>query len=121
MLLDSNILIYSSKPMGEYLRPWISHPRAFISIVSRIEALGFHQISAAENASITSTLAELPELPLDEEIALRAIGLRQQKRMSLGDSIIAATALLYGLPLCTRNEADFSHIVELEIINPYRL
>ena len=119
MLLDSNILIYSSKAGGEALRPWTSHPSAYISIISRIEALGFHKITPEENDSITTTLAELPELALDDEIATRAIALRQQKSMSLGDSIIAATALTYNIPLCTRNKDDFKHITELEIINPF--
>jgi predicted nucleic acid-binding protein len=39
--------------------------------------------------------------------------------MSLADSILAATALLHRLPLVTRNEADFTHVAGLEIINPF--
>jgi predicted nucleic acid-binding protein len=49
----------------------------------------------------------------------RAIRLRQQKKMKLGDAIIAATALEFGLPLVTRNVDDFKHVAELEIINPF--
>jgi hypothetical protein len=39
--------------------------------------------------------------------------------MKLGDAIIAATALEYGVPLVTRNEGDFKHIVGLQVINPF--
>jgi predicted nucleic acid-binding protein len=39
--------------------------------------------------------------------------------VSLADSIIAATALVYRVPLVTRNEADFTHITDLVIINPF--
>jgi len=39
--------------------------------------------------------------------------------MKLGDAIIAATALEYGLPLATRNTVDFRHIDSLQIINPF--
>lgn len=39
--------------------------------------------------------------------------------MSLGDAIIAGTALAYGLPLMTRNVADFDWIDSLEILNPF--
>lgn len=60
------------------------------------------------------------QLPLDDRIATRAIELRRQKKMTLGDSIIAATALVYRLPLVTRNEDDFTNVTELEIINPFR-
>ena len=47
------------------------------------------------------------------------ITLRQQKKMSLGDAIIAATALTHALPLVTRNVQDFRHIAGLKLINPF--
>jgi predicted nucleic acid-binding protein len=58
---------------------------------------------------------------LDEEIIQRAIQLRQRKSMKLGDAIIAATALEYGVPLVTRNEDDFKHIAGLQLINPFAM
>lgn len=39
--------------------------------------------------------------------------------MKLGDAIIAATAVEYGVPLVTRNVDDFKHISSLRIINPF--
>jgi hypothetical protein len=39
--------------------------------------------------------------------------------MKLGDAIIAATALEYGVPVVTRNATDFSQIPGLEVINPF--
>jgi predicted nucleic acid-binding protein len=39
-----------------------------------------------------------------------AIGLRQQRKMSLGDALIAATALEHNLTLATHNEGDFSWV-----------
>ena len=44
--------------------------------------------------------------------------LRQKKNMSLGDAIIASTALVHKLPLVTANVDDFFWIKELKIINP---
>ena len=38
--------------------------------------------------------------------------------MSLGDSIIAATALCHRLRLATNNTADFKGIPGLELFNP---
>lgn len=49
----------------------------------------------------------------------RSVSLRQQKKMSLADAIIAATALEYGVPLVTRNLDDFRPIAELELRNPF--
>ena len=63
--------------------------------------------------------ASTVELALDEENIQRAIQLRQQRSMKLGDSIIAATALEYGVALVTRNEGDFKHIAGLQVINPF--
>jgi predicted nucleic acid-binding protein len=37
----------------------------------------------------------------------------------LPDAIIAATTLVHGLPLITRNVADFQGIVGLVVINPH--
>jgi predicted nucleic acid-binding protein len=39
--------------------------------------------------------------------------------MNLGDAIIGATAMEYGLPLVTRNVDDFRHIPGLQVINPF--
>ncbi|WP_374757388.1 hypothetical protein [Fibrivirga algicola] len=42
--------------------------------------------------------------------------LRQQRKRSLGDSIIAATALVHKLPVVTNNIDDFSTIEGLTVI-----
>ncbi|CAN5773104.1 hypothetical protein BH20VER1_BH20VER1_12450 [soil metagenome] len=119
MLLDSNILIYFSKPGGEFLARWVGEAEAAVSIVSRIEALGFPELSPGESDAIESALQSLPVLPLTDAIAERAIALRRQRRMKLGDSIIAATALAIGAELVTHNMDDFRQIAGLRVINPF--
>jgi predicted nucleic acid-binding protein len=122
MLLDSNILIYAAEPEGAFLSRWVEDAAACFATVSRIEVLGFprwHLLDEARCARLELLVRALPELPLDDQFATRAIALRRQKKMSLADSIIAATALLHRLPLITRNEPDFIHLAGLEIINPF--
>jgi toxin FitB len=40
--------------------------------------------------------------------------------MTLGDALIAATALEYGLELATRNVADFVDIPKKAVFNPFQ-
>ena len=119
MLLDTNILIYSAQPGGEHLRAWVEDACALVSIVSRIEALGFPRITADEKSALEAALQSLPEVGLTEAVAVRAIALRQERRMGLADAIIAGTALVHGVPLVTRNVADFKHVAGLRLIDPF--
>ena len=119
MLLDTNIVIYSCQADGEWLTQWTAHAEAAIASVTRVEALGFVKISPVEESAIRKYLGRCLTYPLDEEVIERAIRLRQQKKLKLGDAIIAATALEFDLPLVTRNADDFKDITGLEVINPF--
>nr|VFK53924.1 MAG: PIN domain-containing protein [Candidatus Kentron sp. TUN]VFK55822.1 MAG: PIN domain-containing protein [Candidatus Kentron sp. TUN] len=57
-------------------------------------------------------------LPVSYPIIEQAISLRQQRKMSLGDALIAATALAHDLELATANTNDFDWIEDLDVINP---
>ena len=122
MVCDSNILIYAAEPGDTVCRPYVERAEAMIASVTRIEVLGFPRfglLSADQQERLQTIVASTVELALDEEVIRRAIPLRQQKKMSLADSIIAATALEYGVPLVTRNVDDFKHIPGLDLRNPF--
>jgi predicted nucleic acid-binding protein len=122
MLCDSNILIYAAEPDETRLDPYLEDPGACIASITRIEVLGFpgfDRLDEARQERLWAILVSLVELPLDERIIREAITLRRQRKIKLGDSIIAATALVHGLPLVTRNVEDFRHVAGLRIINPF--
>jgi toxin FitB len=48
----------------------------------------------------------------------KAIEIRQNKKIELGDAIIAATAFVHNLELHTRNIDDFKNIAGLVVIDP---
>ena len=121
MLLDTNIVIYACQPGGGWLDPWTTHPDAALASVTRIEALGFAGITSQEEDSILEFVNACPAYPLDDEVIEQAIQLRQQKKMKLGDAIIAATALAYNIPLVTRNADDYKHISGLDLRNPFAI
>ena len=86
--------------------------------MSRIEVLGFHRISARERQICEAFFLTVEMLCISDQIADIAVGLRQQRRMGLGDAIIAATALEYSLTLVTRNTSDFQWIDNLDLYDP---
>ena len=87
---------------------------------SLIEALGYPDILAAEEQRIKELFDTMIEIPLNASIIQAAVRLRQLKRMSLGDAIVAATALENDCVLWTANIEDFAHIDGLRLYNPLK-
>jgi len=117
-LIDSNILIYSYKDAFKYLRPLILEADTFISEITRLEFLGFHGLSKEEEEYFTDLFLEIAVLEVDRPVLDEAIRMRKAYKMSLGDSILAATALVHGFEVYTRNMVDFIKIAELKVVNP---
>lgn len=118
MLLDSNIIIYSTQPEFNSLRMLISEHSPSVSIISYIEVLGYYKLTDQERSLLEQFFDAAEILSLSDAIASVAVDLRQQRRMSLGDSIIAATALVYKKTLVTHNTSDFIWISGLSILDP---
>lgn len=117
-ILDSNIFIYAPQPAYAHLRPLLVDPDCIVSDITRLEVLGFHRLDASDKIYYETVFRRITRVPVSEEVLNQAISLRQAKKMSLGDSIVAATALLNNFELHTRNVSDFSHLNALQIINP---
>lgn len=121
-LLDTNILIYHlnrSIPVQsiEKIRQILKN-HFNISIISKMELLGFRRHSPQSYKESESFLENAEIIGLDDEIVDTVIQLRRNKSIKLPDAIIAATARVYQWTLVTRNESDFSGI-ELTILNPF--
>lgn len=118
-LLDSNILIYSGEAQfAARLLPYVTDPNNLVSTISIVETLGYHKITPAQTLYFESLFKVLNTVPVDDVIIQRAVQLRQMKKMSLGDALIAASALVHGVELVTRNTTDFSGISGLIVVNP---
>jgi hypothetical protein len=118
ILLDTNIFIYIAN--GVLPTDIISQTDIAHTSVTKIEALGFSAIPANELLILNALFKESYNLELTSSIVGTAVQLRQAKRISLGDSIIAATALEHELELWTVNTSDFEHIEGLRLRNPLR-
>ena len=119
ILLDSNILIYSVQKEYPVLREWIMSIQPAYSIISKVEVLGYWNLTVEQAQAINNVLKPMRELSLSSKQCEKAINLRQNRKMSLGDALIAATALDHELTLATRNTRDFDWISGLSIINPF--
>lgn len=119
MLLDSNIIIYSAQPEYPQLRWLIAEHSPAVSALSYLEVLGYHLITEQQRQYFEEFFQVAQVLPISQEVLNRAVALRQQRRMTLGDAIIAGTALVYELMLITRNTDDFRWIAELKLLNPF--
>lgn len=126
MVFDTNILIYylnqTLPPSGRQFVDQAIQNTAFISVVSRLEILGWpghteESIKKAEHL----LLQNFNEYPLTEVIVRRCIGLRRQRSIRLPDAIIAATALHLQMPLVTRNTQDFGNLDTLSFVNPFAI
>jgi len=91
-----------------------------VSKITHLEVLGFHRLNDTEKDYFTACFQFLKTLDISNKIINEAIILRQERKMSVGDAIIAATALNYQATVFTRNVDDFLKIAGLKVINPIR-
>lgn len=116
ILADTNILI--SAVNTPELKAWILANLPAVSVITHVEALGYHRISEKEKQVLEFLFAQITALPVGHSTIAEAIRLRQQRKMSLGDALIAATALEHGLSVATANVDDFRWIDGLTVVNP---
>lgn len=123
-LIDTNVIIdYTSNLIPSNGTAFVENifNTAFnTSVVVKIEVLGYND-APAKMQLLEEFLASATIFPLDDAVTQKTIELRRIKKLKLGDAVIAATALVYGLVIITRNTTDFNNIAGLTCINPYRL
>ena len=113
-LIDTNVAIYYfglalSKDSEKFMDQVLSE-RYFISVINRIELLGFKQLNGKESDALTSFVSKSNIFDLDEDIILETIQIRKTYNIKLPDAIIAATCLVNNCSLVTNNIKDFDKI-----------
>jgi hypothetical protein len=119
MLIDSNIIIYAAQPANGALRDFIAQNAPAVSAVSYVEVLGYRHLTELERQHFEAFFAAAPVLPVSQDVLEQAVKLRQLRKMSLGDALVAGTALAHNLTLVTRNTDDFEWIAGLSLMNPF--
>lgn len=124
-LLDTNTIIYFLKgnlpPGGMKAIGTIVDDQPSISVITKIELLGFNAPDARER-DFTEQFVEASFIfNLTDAIINQTIGLRKQYKIKIPDAIIAATAMVFNLTLITHNTDDFSKISSLQCTDPHLL
>jgi hypothetical protein len=79
--------------------------KSAVSQITRMELLGYPQLTNEEDGTIRGFLAHCQVRMLDEKIEACAIQLRRNGSFKLPDAIVAATALTGSLRLLTLDQA----------------
>ena len=120
-ILDTNIVIHllnnslSTSARAFLIQVIDSEPN--ISIVTKMETLGFNFNNEKAQISAQSFIAECNIIGISDEVVDATIGLRKIKKIKLPDAIIAATAIVQNLQLITQNTVDFKNIDGLKVID----
>ena len=121
-ILDSNIWIYAGanlEPAVETVNIAAKAEWSGFSAISRIEILGYPDLSADQQERFGALLSLFSEVSVSREVVDITIDIRKNKRIKIPDAIIAASALYMDAVLFTRNEEDFKDIPDLKIQNPF--
>ncbi|MEO5648302.1 MAG: type II toxin-antitoxin system VapC family toxin [Ginsengibacter sp.] len=83
--------------------------------------MGWHKVTSGQLSKLRPFIQSAVIYSLAEHYIEQTILLRQKHKIKLPDAIIAATAIMEGLILITRNPDNFRNIEDLKIFNPWEL
>jgi toxin FitB len=119
ILLDSNILIYLRDPRwGEKIMGQLEGERLAICNVVIAEVLGFKELEKSDASYFEQFFETMKNYLFDDRVTRIVVELRRKHAIQLPDAIIAATALVNNLSLCTHNTDDFTKIPDLLLLDP---
>lgn len=125
-LIDTNVVRkYLDEDLSEagltLLDTILDASESNISVVTRIELLGFSSHNEDLLNFVFQFIDYSTEYSLSEPIIQKTIELRKSIKIKLPDAIIAATALCNDLILLSDNDSDFGKVPHLRYINPRKL
>lgn len=128
MILDTTFLVdvlRGDESVSERLEAVDATGTPFVSAVTAMElheGIRLAESSSAEREAVDGLLADVNDLPFDRDCGVRA-GEINAKMIAAGEPIgeidvmIAATALVYGYPVVTRNRDHFERVDGLEVVS----
>ena len=123
-LWDTNTAIYFLQqqfpPSAEkFVDDILKEEQPIISAITEIELLCWKTATPKDLEVLHGFIDDAFVIELERPIKQKTAEIRKAFRIKLPDAIIAATALVYGLTILTRNTDDFKNILGLDIVNPW--
>ena len=115
LLLDTNIILYSIVSSHYTAEELIRNNKIFISEISEIELLGFHNLTTEEEKIIENLLNSFQIIDMNREIKKAAISLKKKYNLKTPDAIICASAMTEGLTFATADK-KLQQISEIDMI-----
>jgi len=112
-IADTNFLIYVHEG-NELVTSFLDYNFG-VSFITEIELLGFPNLSEAEEGKLRLLIGDCFNIEMNSTIKAKTIELRRIYTIKLPDAIIAATAMIYQVPLVTADK-NFSRINHLDLI-----
>jgi predicted nucleic acid-binding protein len=108
ILFDSNapIKFLDREPGFIDLSPFLKENDCFVSVITKLEILGWADITPSDEKRISEFLSGLTVLPLDAAVEEETIQIRRQTTLKLPDAIIAATAVVIDAEVVS-TDSDF--------------
>ncbi len=113
-VLDTNAILYILNGDAA-LADLLYGERLYASIISEIELLSYPSLSPKEEMQIRDFLSEFEVVSITEAVRDQSSVVRKKTRLKLPDSIIAATAIVLGVPLLSADK-QFRTVSELNFI-----
>jgi len=113
IFIDTNICIYLMD--GDVMvAELLQDQNIFISIITEMELYAFHDKNSPSIKILDTFIESVSIINIEEKVKANAIKIRRNTKLKLPDSIIAASALAYKLPLITADKA-FKRVSTLDL------
>lgn len=125
-LWDTNIAIYYLQQQfpssaEKFIDNTISDSSPAISAITEIELLCWKTSTERDMELLHEFINDAIVFELEKDIKFKTAAIRKAHKIKLPDAIIAATSLVHGLTLLTRNVNDFKNIDGINLINPHEM
>ena len=112
-LVDTNFLIHLNQ--GEpFVESFLDYGFA-VSFITEIELLGAFSISKIQRSQFKNLLDDCLVLDMNYQMKKECIAIRNKYKIKIPDAIIAATAIIYNIPLIT-SDKGFDKIKEIDLL-----